>query len=98
MVGYRKPEMGICHDRANGRHTQIALNAEFRFRRIPMELQTHGARKHTTSKLLRSSAGLMAEIAAAKLPLAQIALNACFSSQASFTRAFRRATGLTPGK
>ncbi|MFZ1094164.1 MAG: helix-turn-helix domain-containing protein [Xanthobacteraceae bacterium] len=40
----------------------------------------------------------MAEIAAAKLPLAQIALNACFSSQASFTRAFRRATGLTPGK
>jgi AraC family transcriptional regulator len=39
----------------------------------------------------------MAEVAAGKLPLVQIALNARFSSQASFTRAFRRATGLSPG-
>ena len=39
-----------------------------------------------------------AEIAAGRLPLAQIALNARFSSQASFTRAFRRATGMTPGE
>src|SRR6202166_3633145 len=38
----------------------------------------------------------MAELAAGKLPLAQIALNAQFSSQASFTRAFHRATGMTP--
>jgi DNA-binding CsgD family transcriptional regulator len=38
----------------------------------------------------------MAEIAAGRLPLAQIALNTRFSSQASFTRAFRRATGMTP--
>jgi AraC family transcriptional regulator len=38
----------------------------------------------------------MAELAARKLPLAEIALNAHFSSQASFTRAFRRATGMTP--
>jgi AraC family transcriptional regulator len=38
----------------------------------------------------------MAELAAAKLPLAEIALNAHFSSQASFTRAFHRATGMTP--
>jgi AraC family transcriptional regulator len=40
----------------------------------------------------------MAEIAAGKLSLAQIALNARFSSQAAFTRAFVRATGLTPGE
>jgi AraC family transcriptional regulator len=40
----------------------------------------------------------MAVIAADKLPLAQIALDARFSSQASFTRAFRRATGMSPGK
>ncbi|WP_084305834.1 AraC family transcriptional regulator [Bradyrhizobium sp. ARR65] len=40
----------------------------------------------------------MTEIAAGKLPLVQIALNARFSSQASFTRAFRRATGKTPGE
>ena len=38
----------------------------------------------------------MAEIVAARLPLARIAFNARFSSQASFTRAFRRATGMTP--
>jgi len=38
----------------------------------------------------------MAELAAGRLPLAQIAHNASFSSQASFTRAFRRATGMTP--
>jgi len=38
----------------------------------------------------------MAELAASKLPLAEIALNAHFSSQASFTRAFHRATGMTP--
>jgi AraC family transcriptional regulator len=38
----------------------------------------------------------MAELAAGKLPLVEIALNAHFSSQASFTRAFHRATGMTP--
>jgi AraC family transcriptional regulator len=38
----------------------------------------------------------MAELAAGKLPLAEIALGAHFSSQASFTRAFHRATGVTP--
>jgi len=40
----------------------------------------------------------MSELAAGKLPLAQIALNAQFSSQASFTRAFHRAIGMTPKK
>ena len=38
----------------------------------------------------------MAQLAAGKLPLAEIALNAQFSSQASFTRASHRATGMTP--
>jgi AraC family transcriptional regulator len=38
----------------------------------------------------------MAELVAGKVPLAEIALNAQFSSQASFTRAFHRATGVTP--
>jgi AraC family transcriptional regulator len=38
----------------------------------------------------------MAELAAGKLPIVEIALNALFSSQASFTRAFHRATGMTP--
>jgi len=39
----------------------------------------------------------MADVAAGKLSLAQIAFKSGFSSQASFTRAFRRATGITPG-
>ena len=38
----------------------------------------------------------MMELTAGKLPLAEIALNAQFSSQGSFTRAFRRVTGTTP--
>jgi AraC family transcriptional regulator len=40
----------------------------------------------------------MAALAAGRLPVSEIALKACFSTQASFTRAFRRATGLTPGE
>jgi AraC family transcriptional regulator len=40
----------------------------------------------------------MAEIAAGKLPLVEIGFKAGFSSQASFTRAFHRAAGLTPGE
>ena len=40
----------------------------------------------------------MAEIAVGKLSLAEIAFKAGFSSQASFTRAFYRVTGLTPGE
>lgn len=37
-------------------------------------------------------------LAAGKLPLSEISLACCFSSQASFTRAFRRATGMTPAQ
>ena len=40
----------------------------------------------------------MAELATGKLSLAEIALNAHFSSQASFTRAFHRATGMAPNE
>jgi AraC family transcriptional regulator len=40
----------------------------------------------------------MAEIVAGKSSLAQIAFQAGFSSQASFTRAFFRTTGFTPGQ
>jgi AraC family transcriptional regulator len=64
----------------------------------------HFARKFTlamgisphryTSRIRLENA--MAQLAAGKLPLAEIALNAQFSSQASFTRAFHRATGMTP--
>jgi AraC family transcriptional regulator len=40
----------------------------------------------------------MADVAAGKLSLAQIAFKSGFSSQANFTRAFRRATGITPSE
>lgn len=40
----------------------------------------------------------MSELSAGTLPLAEIALNAQFSSQASFTRAFHRVTGTTPNE
>jgi AraC family transcriptional regulator len=40
----------------------------------------------------------MAEIAVGKLSLAEIAFKAGFASQASFTRAFQRVTGMTPGE
>jgi len=40
----------------------------------------------------------MMELTTSKMSLAEIALNAQFSSQASFTRAFHRATGTTPGE
>jgi AraC family transcriptional regulator len=40
----------------------------------------------------------MAEIADGRSSLAKIAFDARFSSQASFTRAFRRATGMSPGE
>lgn len=40
----------------------------------------------------------MAMLAAGELPLCEIAHRSRFSSQASFNRAFRRATGMTPGE
>ncbi len=40
----------------------------------------------------------MAEIAGGRSSLAKIAFDARFSSQASFTRAFHRATGMSPGE
>jgi AraC family transcriptional regulator len=40
----------------------------------------------------------MTELATSRQSLSEIALKAGFSSQASFSRAFRRATGTTPGE
>jgi AraC family transcriptional regulator len=64
----------------------------------------HFARKFTRAMAVspgryisqRRLENAMAELAAGRLSVAEIALNAQFSSQASFTRAFHRATGTTP--
>ena len=56
---------------------------------------TMGIAPHRYISRLRLDAA-MTELATSKLSLSEIAINAQFSSQASFTRAFRRATGWTP--
>jgi AraC-like DNA-binding protein len=57
-----------------------------------------GVKHHRVSVLKLELLPREVEVAAGKSPLAQIALNVSFSSQASFTQAFRRATGMTPGQ
>ena|SRR5215813_1834885 len=51
--------------------------------------------RYVSQQRLRNAMGLLAE---GKVPLSDIALRSRFSSQASFNRAFRRATGMTPGE
>jgi AraC family transcriptional regulator len=62
-----------------------------------MFTHTVGVSPHRYVSRLRLE-NAMKEIAVGQLSLAQIALNAGFSSQASFTRAFFRVTGVTPGE
>jgi AraC family transcriptional regulator len=50
--------------------------------------------RYVSQRRLKSA---MAMLAIGKLPLSEIAHRSGFSSQASFNRAFRRATGMTPG-
>jgi AraC family transcriptional regulator len=72
---------------------RVAGYSPFHFARkftLAMGISPH---RHISRMRLENA---MAELAAAKLPLAEIALNAQFSSQASFTRAFHRAAGVTP--
>jgi AraC family transcriptional regulator len=75
--------------------SKVACLSTFHFAR--MFTQAFGISPHRYVGRMRLEKA-MAEIVAAKLTLAQIALNARFSSQASFTRAFRRAAGVTPGE
>lgn len=51
--------------------------------------------RYVSQRRLEAAMGMLA---AGKLPLAEIAYRSGFSSQASFTRAFRRATGIPPGE
>lgn len=76
-----------------GQLAGIAAYSPFHFARkfvLAMGVSPH---RYISRKRLEKA---MAELAAGKLPLAEIALNAHFSSQASFTRAFHRGTGMTP--
>ena len=73
----------------------VASLSPFHFARTFTRAMGISPHRYVSRMRLQSA---MADVAAGKLPLAQIALKARFSSQASFTRAFRRATGLTPGE
>jgi AraC family transcriptional regulator len=74
---------------------RVACLSTFHFARMFTLAIGTSPQRYVSRKRLEKA---MAEIAAGRLPLANIALNARFSSQASFTRAFRRATGVTPGE
>ena len=52
-------------------------------------------RRYVSNRRLQDA---MAMIAVGRFPLSEIAHRSCFSSQASFNRAFRRATGVSPGE
>jgi AraC family transcriptional regulator len=73
----------------------VACLSPFHFAR--MFTRSIGVSPHRYVSRMRLESA-MAELAQGRLSLAQIALNARFSSQASFTRAFRRATGTTPAE
>jgi AraC family transcriptional regulator len=73
----------------------VAALSTFHFAR--MFTLTVGVSPHRYVSRMRLERA-MAEIAEGKLPLGKIAFDARFSSQASFTRAFRRATAMTPGE
>lgn len=51
--------------------------------------------RYVAQQRLERSMVLLAE---SQMALSDIALSSCFSSQTSFSRAFRRATGMTPGR
>jgi AraC family transcriptional regulator len=48
--------------------------------------------RYISARRLENAMALLAS----NLPMSEIALRSCFSSQASFSRAFRRATGVSP--
>jgi len=73
----------------------VAALSTFHFARMFTRALGISPRRYISGLRLQSA---MSEIAAGRLPLAQIAFNAGFSSQASFTRAFHRATGMTPAE
>ena len=88
-------EANLEDDITLGDLAEVAGYSSFHFARrftLAMDVSPH---RYVSRMRLQKA---MAELAAGKLALAEVALNAHFSSQASFTRAFRRATGMTPNE
>jgi AraC family transcriptional regulator len=74
---------------------KVACLSKFHFARVFTLAVGVPPHRHLSRMRLESA---MAALATSRLALLEIALETGFSSQASFNRAFRRATGMTPGE
>ena len=73
----------------------LAHLSEFHFTRMFTTTVGIPPHRYVSRRRLENA---MAMLAAGRLPLSEIAHRSGFSSQASFNRAFRRVTGMTPGE
>ena len=73
----------------------VACLSVFHFTRAFAATMGVPPHRYVSQRRLESAKAM---IAAGRAPLSQIALDTRFSSQSSFTRAFRRATGMTPAE
>jgi AraC family transcriptional regulator len=73
----------------------IACLSPFHFTRMFSTAMGMPPARFVSQQRLEIAKALLAN---GKLPLTEIAFKSRFSSQASFNRAFRRATGMTPGE
>ena len=74
---------------------QVAHLSVFHFARTFASTMGMPPQRYVSERRLAAAKKM---IGTGKLPLSEIAFRSGFSSQASFTRAFRRATNLTPGE
>jgi AraC family transcriptional regulator len=72
----------------------VANLSVFHFSRMFANRMGSPPRRYVSQRRLRAAKMMLS---AGKYPLSEIALRSGFSSQASFTRAFLRATNMTPG-
>jgi AraC family transcriptional regulator len=74
---------------------QVAHLSVFHFARMFANRMGMPPQRYVSQRRLESAKKM---IGTGRLPLSEIAFRSGFSSQASFTRAFRRATNMTPGE
>jgi AraC family transcriptional regulator len=88
-------EEHLEEDISVGGLANLANLSSFHFTRMFTAAMGISPARYVSSRRLKNA---MAMLAIGKLPLSEIAHRSCFSSQASFNRAFRRATGVSPGE
>ncbi len=88
-------EEHLAEDITVGDLANVACLSVFHFTRAFAATMGVPPHRYVSRRRLESAKAM---IAAGRAPLSQIALDARFSSQSSFTRAFRRATGMTPAE